>query len=216
MRCIVASSKRVKYNKKMSSSTVTEKVSIWSPDQLTRGILIQIAYDLAKMKYGASNELRYLIFIVILWVLNEIVIEFVDMYVVNANENVNRIKTILKGYETTGSAPSSTPGISSFAKQPAMLEIAVSYGLLHDAASWNSILHVIVQIFGVIRIYTMSAIAYMITDTILSAVFAGMSDTLRSIFGCWMAFCTLAIINSIRDEVVSGVRTLATKRKKLL
>ena len=185
---------------------------------ISRSILIQQSYDLAKNAYGSRKEFRVLLFIVITWVLNEVIVEFVDTYVAKSNRIAQRVKKAVQDNQdeqvskTKGRVDPSSASHSLSMGNTDNLTLD-QYNLWKDAKSWSYIIHIVVQVVCVVRIYTMTTIAYMVTDTFLSTMYAGTSDVQHGIIGFVVAYGIMMLIGTVRNEIATSVKLLVGKQK---
>lgn len=155
-------------------------VATWSADILSRNILFQCSYDLAKSVLGTRREFRSFVVLVSLWVVIEIASAFIDAAAA-AGPCVR---------------PAQHPGRAQRAHVP-------------DQWVWARTVDCAVDIAGAVRTFVMSAVAYMATDAVTSPLVAGTADVLRCTVGLYVASLLLTLIDTARQTLVDTVRAAA-------
>jgi hypothetical protein len=216
-----------------------ERVSAWSPDVISRSILIQISLDQAKSIIGSHQELRQFLVVVFAWAINEIVIEFIDSAIASraSSRRMSEREESRDRRGGGGNSPIAAPAnrsddqskggggyIDDYQRGSATTDQWRDRGPLRTRAAfdprtpvqeiidkdllWSRIISLVVALFGTIRIYTMSVVAYTITELIANTVFVGMSDKLKIVLGLSAAHTVVNGVYSVREVVVSGARNI--------
>ena len=192
-------------------SDAAATTSTFSPDLVSRNVVVLVAYLMAKRTFGSSGQLRQVIAVVVLWLANEIATDIVDAFATKSKNNVQRAAALL-GSVSRGRPPE--PGERGARRSAVERETFVADAMLvSESKAWRNMLDDFVHLFAVSRIYLMTNLAYMMTDVLLANLFTGMPEVLQIVYGFALVMCLLWIIDFVRNAIAETIRQLATSTK---